>query len=135
MEYLQMRGYLIVCRLKRFSLVAMIRSNLLNSVNCTHIPISVSWKLFSYDTIQINWTRLFEDESQLSFLLEIFFLKRCFFWKKKWRARVLIILRFLQQFSKYNQFNRKWETEKKKQSLVKKVDQNSRNLQLTWNFL
>lgn len=134
MEYLQMRGYLIVCQLKRFSLVAMIRSNLLNSVNCTHIRISVSWKLFCYDTIQINWTRLFEYESQLSFLLEIFFLKRRFL-KKKWRARLLIILRFLQQFSKYNQFNRKWETEKKKQSLIKKVDQNSRNLQLTWNFL
>ena len=83
MEYLQMRGYLIVCRLKRFSLVAMIRSNLLNSVNCTHIPISVSWKLFSYDTIKINWTRLFEYESQLSFLLEIFFLKRRFKKKKK----------------------------------------------------
>lgn len=78
MEYLQMRGYLIVCQLKRFSLVAMIRSNLLNSVNCTHIRISVSWKLFCYDTIQINWTRLFEYESQLSFLLEIFFLKRRF---------------------------------------------------------
>ena len=51
----------------------MKQSNVLNSINWNHFCISVSWKLFCYDTIQIKSTRKSSLNMEVNFFKKLSF--------------------------------------------------------------